>query len=110
MTSTAIRTTVTEVTTSTNVAILSEDINSIIAEYAQAKLDIKALETKKKNAEEAIRAALGEAKVGYINGVKRVELKDRTLTKVDRKILQEAYPDAYAASLATTSYTVLDAE
>ena len=110
MTSTIIRTTVTEVTVTNPVVILDSSVDALVKEYAQAKADIKALEEKKKNAEAAIRELLGDAKIGFIDGVKRVEIKDRTLTKVDRKTLQEAYPEAYEASLRTTEYTVLDAE
>lgn len=110
MTSTAVRTVTTEVVTTATVAHLSNDLDSLIKEFAQAKKDIKVLEAKKAAAEEKIRQALGQATEGYIAGVKRVEVLDRTLTKVNRKLLQEAYPEAYQASLETTKYTVLAAE
>ena len=110
MTSTAVRTTTTEITVSHTVVHLDQSADAVIKEFAKAKEDMKVLEAKKKAAEEKIRQLLGDAKLGFINGVKRVEIKDRTLTKVDRKILQAAYPDAYEASLVSTEYTVVDAE
>lgn len=110
MTSTAVRTTTTEIKVSHTVVHLDQSADAVIKEFAKAKEDIKVLEAKKKAAEEKIRQLLGDAKLGFINGVKRVEIKDRTLTKVDRKILQAAYPDAYEASLVSTEYTIVDAE
>jgi predicted phage-related endonuclease len=110
MASTAVRTTTTEVVVTQTVRHLDASDDALIKEYAKHKEDIKVLEAKKKAAEEIIRQLLGDAKIGFINGVKRVELKDRTLTKVDRKALQAAFPEAYEATLRTTDYTVLDAE
>jgi hypothetical protein len=92
MASTAVRTTTTEVVVTQTVRHLDASDDALIKEYAKHKEDIKVLEAKKKA------------------GVKRVELKDRTLTKVDRKALQAAFPEAYEATLRTTEYTVLDAE
>jgi len=110
MASTTVRTTTTEIVVTHLVAHLDESAEAVIKEFAKAKEDIKVLEEKKKVAEQKIRQLLGDSKLGYINGVKRVEIKDRALTKVDRKILQAAYPDAYEASLVSTAYTIVDAE
>jgi predicted phage-related endonuclease len=110
MTSTAVRTTTTEIVVSHTVVHLDQSADAVIKEFAKAKEDMKVLEAKKKAAEEKIRQLLGDAKLGFIDGVKRVEIKDRTLTKVDRKILQAAYPEAYEASLVSTEYTIVDAE
>ena len=110
MTSTAVRTTVTEVTVTKTVRHLNKGVDAIVKAYAKTKEDMKVLEAQKKALEEQIRNLMDGAKVGYINGVKRVEILDRKLTKVDRKLLQEVYPEAYAASLVTTEYTIVDAE
>lgn len=110
MASTAVKTVVTEVITTATVAHLDSSLEEAITAFAQAKKDIKVLEAKKAEAEQKIREALGQATEGYINGVKRVSILSRVLKKIDRKLLQEAYPEAYEASLATTSYTVVDAE
>ena len=110
MSSTAVRTEVTEITVTTTVAHLDETVDALIKEFAQAKKDMKVLEAKKKAAEEKIRQLMGDAKIGFINGVQRVEIKDRTTTKIDRELLQEAYPDAYTATLKSTDYTIVDAK
>jgi len=110
MSSTAVKTVVTEITTTATVAHLDANLEQAINEFAQAKKDIKVLEAKKAQAEQKIREALGQATEGYINGVKRVSILSRTLNKINRKLLQEAYPEAYEASLEKTSYTVIDAE
>ena len=110
MTSTAVRTTVTEVTVTTTVRHLNKSVDAIVKAYAKTKEDMKVLEAQKKALEEQIRNLMDGASVGYINGVKRVEILNRSLTKIDRKQLQEVYPEAYAATLKTTEYTVVDAE
>ena len=94
MTSTAVRTTVTEVTVTKTVRHLNKSVDAIVKAYAKTKEDAKVLEAQKKALEEQIRSLMDGASVGYINGVKRVEILDRKLTKVDRKKLQEAYPEA----------------
>lgn len=110
MTSTAVRTTTTEIVVSNTVRHLTKGTDALVKAFAKTKEDLKVLEAQKKALEEQIRNLMGEAKVGYIDGVKRIEILDRTLTKVNRKLLQEAYPEAYQASLEKTEYTVVDAE
>ena len=103
MTSTAVRTTVTEVTVTKTVRHLNKSVDAVVKAFAKTKEDLKVLEAQKKALEEQIRNLMDGASVGYINGVKRVEI-------LDRKLLQEVYPEAYAASLVTTEYTIVDAE
>jgi predicted phage-related endonuclease len=110
MTSTAVRTTVTEVTVTKTVRHLNKSADAIAKAYAKAKEDAKVIEAQKKALEEQLRNLMDGATVGYINGVKRIEILNRKLTKVDRKKLQEAYPEAYEATLVTTEYTIVDAE
>ena len=110
MTSTAVRTTVTEVAVTTTVRHLNKGADAIVKAFAKTKEDMKVLEAQKKALEEQIRNLMEDASVGYINGVKRVEILNRSITKIDRKQLQEVDPEAYAATLKTTEYTSVDAE
>lgn len=110
MTSTVVRSTTTTIVTTETVRNLNKGTDAIVKAYAKTKADLKVLEAQKTALEEQIRNLMDGAKIGYIDGVKRVEIKDRTLSKIDRKLLQEAYPEAYDATLRTTQYTVLDAE
>jgi predicted phage-related endonuclease len=66
---------------------------------------IKQLEAQKKETEAIIREALGEAKVGFIKGVKRVELKDGKSTYFDRELMEAEYPEAFTNTLRVTPYT-----
>jgi predicted phage-related endonuclease len=110
MTSTVVRTTTTKIVTTETARKLNKSVDAIVKAYAKTKADMKVLEAQKEALELQIRNLMDGANVGYIDGVKRVEIKDRTLSKIDRKLLQEAYPEAYDATLKVTHYTVLDAE
>jgi hypothetical protein len=111
-----IMTTSTVITTSTvevaeQVAILDELATEIaIAEFNSAKAAIKAFEAKKAEAEQKLRAMLGDAKSGTINGTVRVRIQHRNMSKIDREALKTAFPEAHDATLVQSSYTVLDAK
>lgn len=110
MASTQVSTTTetTKVSVSTPVVNLDNtDAATHIAKFEAAKAAIKALEEQKAAAEAALRELLGEAEVGTIAGVKRVKLAQSSNSKIDRKVLQEAYPEAYEATLVVTPYTFL---
>lgn len=92
------------------VAVLDPSAEALIVEFNAAKAAIKALEAKKAAAESAIRAALGGASVGTINGVERVRVNHRNRSNIDREALKAAFPEAYAATLTETAYTVLQAK
>jgi predicted phage-related endonuclease len=81
-----------------------------IVEFNEAKAAIKALEAKKQAAETAIREALKGNNIGFINGVERVRVSHRNMSKIDRDLLKTAFPEAYMASLVESPYTVLQAK
>lgn len=109
-------TTSTVITTSTvevaaQVAVLDELAAEIaIAEFNSAKAAIKAFEAKKAEAEQKLRAMLGDAQSGTINGTVRVRIQHRNMSKIDREALKTAFPEAHDATLVQSSYTVLDAK
>ena len=89
---------------------LDPTMEAIIVEFNEAKAAIKALEAKKQAAENTLREALNGNKIGFINGVERVRVAHRNLSKIDRELLKTAFPEAYEASLVESSYTVLQAK
>ena len=88
MTSTAVRTTTTEIVVSHTVAHLDQTADAVIKEFAKAKEDMKVLEAKKKAAEEKIRQLLGDAKLGFIDGVKRVEIRTALLQRLTARFFR----------------------
>ena len=104
-------TTTTEVTVEvSSVALDKKAAEALIAEFNVAKIAIKTLEAKKQEAEKAIREMLGGVEVGTIDGVERVRIVHRNLSKIDRESLKAAFPEAYAAVLVESPYTVLQAK
>lgn len=106
-------TTVTTTTTTTRtegVADLDSSVEALIVQFNEAKAAIKALEAKKAEAETAIRDALAGNDVGRINGVERIRVQHRNMSKVDRELLKTAFPEAHEATLIQSSYTVLQAK
>lgn len=106
----AVKTTKTVVEATTTVANLNgTDIELHIARFNDAKEAIKVLEQQKKEAEEAIRALMGDAVAGTVGGVERVKISSRTRTDINKDDLKEAYPEAYELCLKETTYTVVTA-
>lgn len=106
-------TTVTTTTTTTreeNVTEMDASVEALIVQFNEAKAAIKALEAKKAEAEAAIREALAGNDVGRINGVERVRVQHRNMSKVDRELLKTAFPEAHEATLIQSTYTVLQAK
>jgi hypothetical protein len=103
-------TTKTEVTITEEVTQLDASVEALIVEFNEAKAAIKAIEAKKQAAETAIREALNGNSVGTINGVERVRVARRNLSKVNRELLKTGFPEAYEATLEESSYTVLQAK
>ncbi len=108
-------TTTTTTTTEVKIAVNAVELNkkaaeALIAEFNAAKIAIKALESKKQDAEKALREMLGGTEVGTIDGVERVRIVHRNLSKIDRESLKTAFPEAYAAVLSESPYTVLQAK
>ena len=100
----------TEVVISEDVTQLDASVEALIVEFNEAKAAIKALEAKKSEAEAAIRDALAGNDVGRINGVERIRVQHRNMSKVDRELLKTAFPEAHEATLIQSSYTVLQAK
>ncbi len=110
MTTVITTTTATSVSTDA-VAVLDElTAETAIAEFNEAKAAIKAFEAKKQEAEQKLRAMLGDTTKGTINGVVRVRIQHRNMSKIDREALKTAFPEAHDATLVQSSYTVLDAK
>ena len=89
---------------------LDPAMEAMIVEFNEAKAAIKAIEAKKQAAETAIREALKGNEIGTINGVERVRIAHRNLSKINRELLKTAFPEAYSASLEESAYTVLQAK
>jgi hypothetical protein len=103
-------TTVTKTTTTTTtelVAVLDNSVEELIVEFNEAKAAIKEAEAKKAAAEAQIRELLGGSDVGMIDGVERIRVQHRNMTKVDRELLKTAFPEAHEATQIVSSYTVL---
>ena len=100
-------TTTTTMTRTEGVTELDKSMEALLVEFNEAKAGIKALEAKKAAAEKAIREALAGNDVGVIDGVERVRVQHRNLSKIDREALKAAFPEAYEATLIESSYTVL---
>lgn len=97
----------TEVVERQEFAELDPSMEAKLVEFNAMKAAIKALEAKKAEAEASIREALGGKDVGVINGVERVRVQHRNMTKVDRELLKLAFPEAHEATMVVSSYTVL---
>jgi hypothetical protein len=100
----------TEVIITEDVTQLDASVEALIVEFNEAKAAIKAIEAKKQAAETAIREALKGNDIGTINGVERVRIAHRNLSKIDRELLKTAFPEAYTASMVESAYTVLQAK
>ena len=107
---TATVTTTSKVEVTEVVTNLDPSVEALIVDFNEAKAAIKALEAKKQAAETALREALNGNEVGHINGVERVRVSHRNMSKVDRELLKTAFPEAYSATLVESGYTVLIAK
>jgi hypothetical protein len=95
------------ITTSTTVVELNAEAQIALAKFAQAKEAIKALEAQKDEAEAVLREALGTAESGSIAGKVAVKVAQRTRKGTDSKVLATLFPEAYEATLVSTSYSFL---
>jgi hypothetical protein len=100
----------TEVQVTENVTDLDPSMEAKIVEFNAMKAAIKTLEAQKAAAEVAIREALAGSDIGRINGVERVRVQHRNMTKVDRELLKTAFPEAHEATQVVSAYTVLQAK
>ena len=104
------------VTTTSKVEVISvvtnldPSVEALIVDFNEAKAAIKALEAKKQATETALREALNGNEIGHINGVERVRVSHRNMSKIDRELLKTAFPEAYTGTLVESGYTVLIAK
>lgn len=76
--------------------------------FSEAKATAARAEADKAEAEAIIREALGDATEGIVRGVIAVKVSsERTRKSNDAKALMEAFPEAYAATLRTSTYNFL---
>jgi hypothetical protein len=99
--------TVKKVTDKVDLTSKAAQAEKALAAFTMAKDAIKAYEEKKAEAELVLRELLGEADVAIIGGVERFKLAHSTNSKIDRKVLQELFPEAFEATLVKTPYTFI---
>lgn len=85
------------------------EVETLIAEFNEAKTLIKQLEEQKVAAEARLRELLGDAQVGLVAGVERLKINTRSRTDLDTKNLKVAFPEAYASCSRTKTYDFLTA-
>lgn len=86
----------------------SPDVIGALRQFSAAKAAIAEAEAQKEAAEAVIRAALGEAKEGIVRGIVAVKVSSlRTRKSNDAKVLIDAFPEAYEASLKVSTYDFL---
>lgn len=97
-----------EVAVTADVAVLDgTNAADLIVRFNAAKKAMKELEAEKKAVEADLRALLGEATVGTIDGIDRAYIQSITREGIDREALAADFPEAYAATRTSTTYTVL---
>ena len=99
--------TVKKVTDKVDLTSKAAQTEKALAAFVMAKEAIKAYEDKKAEAELILRELLGDAEVAIIGGVERFKLAHSTNSKIDRKVLQELFPEAFEATLVKTPYTFI---
>jgi hypothetical protein len=99
--------TVKKVTDKVDLTNKAAQAEKALAAFIMAKDAIKAYEEKKAEAELVLRELLGNADVAIIGGVERFKLAHSTNSKIDRKVLQELFPEAFEATLVKTPYTFI---
>jgi hypothetical protein len=87
----------------------AQEVEQAIADFNEAKRIMKQMDEQKKSAEAKLRAFMGEAQVGLLNGVERVKISTRPRTDINKEDLKSVYPEAYELCLKETTYTVLTA-
>jgi predicted phage-related endonuclease len=89
---------------------LNADTQEVINQFVATRTMITELEKTKKELEAQIKEVLGDANVGLVNGVIRVEASKRSRAGIDTKKLALAFPEAHEACATTTEYVVLVAK
>jgi hypothetical protein len=86
---------------------LGVEMQSTVDEFALARELAKQADKLKKAAELKLRAALGDATTGTINGKPVIRVNSSTNSHIDSDTLLSAWPEAYAATRVETPYTYL---
>lgn len=90
------------------VAVLDEtDVQARIDALNEAKRLRKAAEDAEAEARAAVKELLGDARVGVVDGVVKVELVSKERRGVNRELLETAFPEAYRACGTVTRYDEL---
>lgn len=77
--------------------------------FQQASEQIERMTEVRDEARRHLEEALGEAEIGTVNGVSRVQWTHVSSTRLDQRKLKEQYPDVHAACVAlsmTRRFTV----
>lgn len=97
-----------EVATTADVAVLDgTNAADLIVRFNAAKKAMKELKAEKEAVEAELRALLGDATVGTIDGIDRAFIQSISREGIDRDTLARDFSEAYEATRTTTTYTVL---
>lgn len=84
--------------------VLSDDAALAVDDYSRLGQQIKALQAKRDAARDQILAALAGAPEGTYNGTLRVAITQVARTTIDTEALATAYPEAYAATVKSSTH------
>lgn len=80
-----------------------------LADFIEAKAQMKRAEAQKEEAEAKLRNFLGEATLATVGGVPAYRIEFRNREGVDTRALATAYPELYDEFRTNTSYTFIRA-
>jgi hypothetical protein len=86
---------------------LDPQLLDVIKSFEDSKELMRFAEQQKELHEKVLREAMGDAKVGTIDGEVVLTVNNGSNTRIDKGILQAAFPEAYTAALVTKRYTYL---
>jgi hypothetical protein len=94
--------------TTSDVAVLDgTNAQELVVALNDLRAAAKKIKEEKERVEAEIRALLGEATSGLIDGVERVYLQSITREGVDKEALAADFPEAWTATRTSTTYTVV---
>lgn len=95
----------TTLTVTDDVAVLDgTNVLELIDELNEAKRAAKAANERKDKADKAIRALLGDALIGTVDGAVRVELVPVVRRTVDMDLLKDFFAEAYRECLTVSEH------
>ena len=89
---------------------LTPELQQAVTEFIELRTMYNNIKKQKEALEAQIKEFVGDADVATVDGKVRLELSRRTRKGVDRNLLFEAYPEAYAATETVSSYVVIVAK